>query len=200
MRMIVRSALAATLIGFAFNASAELSDLPSGDYGLDKTHGYISYTYDHQGYSTPHVGFESFDLTLNLDSANPEKSSIDVVIDATSLDSRVEVFNGHLNGPNFFDTAKFPEITFKSTSMKKTGENTFDVLGDLTIKGISKPVTIATTINKADMHPRSKQPHIGISGEAKVSRSDWGLTRAVPVVGDEITISITAELPKNKAD
>jgi polyisoprenoid-binding protein YceI len=197
---IVRCALAATLLGFAINASADLSDLPSGDYVLDKSHGYISYTYDHQGYSTPHVSFDSFDASLTLDSANPENSSIEVVIDATSIDSRVEVFNGHLNGPNFFDTANYPEITFTSTSMKKTGENTFDVLGNLTIKGVSKPATLAATINKAANHPRSKIPRIGVSGEAKVSRSDWGLTRALPMVGDEITIYISTEMPRKKAD
>ncbi len=89
MRTIVRSAVAATLLVFAASASADLSDVPSGEYGVDKNHGYITYTYDHQGYSTPHIGFDSFDLTLTLDSANPENSELNVVIDATSINSRV---------------------------------------------------------------------------------------------------------------
>lgn len=197
---IVRSALAATLLGLSFTAMAGLSDVPSGNYGLDKSHGYISYTYSHMGYSTPHVGFNSFDVELTLDSENPANSTVNVTIDATSIDSRVENFNGHLNGPNFFDTANHPTITFRSTSVEALGEDKFNVTGDLTIKGVSKPVTLDTTINKAADHPMRKIPIIGVSATATVSRSDWGLTRAVPNVGDEITIYISVELPKSKDD
>jgi polyisoprenoid-binding protein YceI len=197
---IVRSALAATLLGLSFTAMAGLSDVPSGHYGLDKSHGYISYTYSHMGYSTPHVGFNSFEVELTLDAENPANSTVNVTIDATSIDSRVENFNGHLNGPNFFDTANHPTITFKSTSVEALGEDKFNVVGDLTIKGVSKPVTLETTINKAADHPMRKIPIIGVSASAKVSRSDWGLTRAVPNVGDEITIYISVELPKSKDD
>ena len=197
---IVRSALAATLLGLSFTAMAGLSDVPSGNYGLDKSHGYISYTYSHMGYSTPHVGFNSFDVELTLDSENPANSTVNVTIDATSIDSRVENFNGHLNGPNFFDTANHPTITFRSTSVEALGEDKFNVTGDLTIKGVSKPVTLDTTINKAADHPMKKIPIVGVSATATVSRSDWGLTRAVPNVGDEITIYISVELPKSEDD
>jgi len=197
---IVRSALAATLLGLSCTAMAGLSDVPSGNYGLDKSHGYISYTYSHMGYSTPHVGFNSFEVELTLDAESPAISTVNVTIDATSIDSRVENFNGHLNGPNFFDTANHPTITFKSTSVEALGKDKFNVVGDLTIKGVSKPVTLETTINKAADHPMRKIPIIGVSASAKVSRSDWGLTRAVPNVGDEITIYISVELPKSKDD
>jgi len=197
---IIRSALAATLLSLSFNAAAGLSDLPSGNYGLDKSHGYITYSYSHMGYSTPHVGFRSFEVGLTLDSENPENSAVNVTIDATSIDSRVEVFNGHLNGPNFFDTANHPTITFKSTSVEALGEDKFNVTGDLTIKDVTKPVTLDTTINRAENHPMRKTPWIGVSATTKVSRSEWGLTRAVPNVGDEITIHISVELPKSKDD
>ena len=192
----VRGALAATLLGFACNAAADMSELPSGEYGLDKGHGYITFSYSHFGYSNPHVGFRSFDLTLNLDSADVQKSSVEVVIDATSIDSRVEEFNSHLNGPNFFDTANHPTITFNSTSMTPSGENTYDVVGDLTIKGITQSVTLATTINKAAPHPRSKTLIVGVDASTTVLRSEFGMDRAVPSVSDEVTISISVEMPQ----
>lgn len=84
-----------TLLGLALTASAGLSEVPSGAYGLDKTHGYITFSYSHLGFSNPHVGFRSFEVDLNLDNENIENSVVSVTIDATSVDSRVEVFNGH---------------------------------------------------------------------------------------------------------
>jgi polyisoprenoid-binding protein YceI len=197
---IARSALAATLLGLAFNASAGLSDVPSGQYGLDSNHGYITFSYSHLGFSNPHVAFKSFTVDLNLDNENPENSMVNVTIDATSLDSRVDVFNGHLNGSNFFDTANHPTITFTSTAIEMTGEDTMNVQGDLTIKGVSKPVTLMAKINQAGNHPMRKTPWIGVEAETKVSRSDWGLTRAVPNVGDEVTIWISVELPKSQSE
>ncbi len=193
----VRGALAATLLGFACNAVADISDMPSGEYGLDTSHGYITFSYSHFGYSNPHVGFNTFDLTMNLDSADVEKSSIAVVIDATSLDSRVPAFDGHLNGANFFDTTNHPTITFNSTSMKSTGDDTYDVVGDLTIKGITKSVTLAATINKAANHPRRNTPIVGVDATATVSRSEFDMARAVPNVSDAVTISISVEMPQN---
>ena len=198
MKTIIRSALAAALLGFTVNASAELSDVPSGEYGLDKTHAYITFTYSHLGFSTPHVGFDSFDVDLDLDSENVENSSLDVVIDATSISSRVEEFDGHLNGEDHFDTANYPQITFASTEIRKTGDSTLDVVGDLTIKGITKPVTLKATVNKAAMHPMNKVPTVGVSAEAKVKRSEWGLAYAVPMVSDEVTIHIEVEMPQKQ--
>jgi len=195
---IARSVFATVLLGISGSAFAGLGDVPSGQYGLDKSHGYITFSYSHLGFSNPHIGFKSFEVDLNLDNENPENSTVNVTIDATSIDSRLDDFNGHLNGSNFFDTANHPTITFASTAIELTGEDTMNVTGDLTIKGTTKPVVLAATINKAADHPMRKTPWIGVSAETKVSRSDWGLSRAVPNVGDEVTIYISVELPNSE--
>ncbi len=200
MRKTVQPALVATFLALAANAQADISDVPSGEYGLDDHHAYISFTYSHIGYSTPHIGFRNFDANLTLDSENPQNSEIEVVIDTTSIDSRVDEFNGHLRGSNFFDTDNYPQATFKSTSIEGTGEDTFNVTGDLTIKDVTKSVTLEATLNKAAMHPMRKIPAVGFSAETTIMRSDFGLDRAVPAVGDEVTIYITVEMPKKESD
>ncbi|MDH3988834.1 MAG: YceI family protein [Gammaproteobacteria bacterium] len=200
MRKTVQTALLTTFLALAANAQADLSDVPSGEYGLDDHHAYISFTYSHIGYSTPHIGFRNFDANLMLDSENPQNSEIEVVIDTTSIDSRVDEFNGHLRGSNFFDTDNYPQATFKSTRIEGTGEDTFNVTGDLTIKDVTKSVTLEATLNKAAMHPMRKIPAVGFSAETTIMRSDFGLDRAVPAVGDEVTIYITVEMPKKESD
>ena len=194
MRNLIRSICAATLLALPFSVSAELPDVPSGKYTLDSSHGYITFTYSHLGFSNPRVGFNRFDTELTLDSGNPENSAVEVTIDASSIDSRVAEFNDHLNGSDFFNTAEYPTITFKSTKVEATGENTFDVTGDLTILGTTKPVTLATTINKAANHPMRNVPTVGLSASAKLMRSEWGLGAYVPAVSDEVELSIEVEL------
>lgn len=191
---LIRSFCAATLLALPFSVSADLSDVPSGKYTLDSSHGYITFTYSHLGFSNPRVGFNSFDTELELDSSNPANSAVEVTIDASSIDSRVAEFNDHLNGSDFFNTAEYPTITFKSTKVEATGENTFDVTGDLTILGTTKPVTLATTINKAANHPMRDVPTVGLSASAKLMRSEWGLGAYVPAVSDEVELSIEVEL------
>jgi polyisoprenoid-binding protein YceI len=197
----MQTAIAPLMLAISSAAVADLSEVPSGTYSLDSTHGYITISYSHLGFSNPHVGFDSFDVTLEFDSKNPAHSEIDVDIDATSIDSRVEKFNDHLNSGDFFETAKYPDITFKSTQITKTGaDDTFEVTGDLTIKGKSVPVTLVAEINKAAIHPMRKVPTIGVSAQGKVNRSDWGLDRNVPYVGDEVTIMIEVELLQAKEE
>ena len=192
----LRSTLAVSLLLSSAVATADLSAVPAGAYGLDKNHGYITFSYSHLGFSNPHVGFREFELEVILDNENVENSTVNVTIDATSIDSRLEEFDGHLNGPNFFDTANYPTITFESTSIEQTGDNTLNVTGDLTIKDVTKSVTLETTINKAGNHPMRNTPWIGVSAQTEVLRSEWGLNRAVPNVGDEVMIWIEVELPK----
>lgn len=194
MSNFIRSFCAAALLALPFGVSADLSEVPSGKYTLDSSHGYITFTYNHLGFSNPRVGFNRFDTELTLDSSDPENSAVEVTIDASSIDSRVADFNDHLNGSDFFNTAEYPTITFKSTKVEATGENTFDVTGDLTILGTTKPVTLAATINKAANHPMRNVPTVGLSASAKLMRSEWGLGAYVPAVSDEVELSIEVEL------
>lgn len=194
MLKIVRTALVAMLCSLPLGALADLSAIPSGKYTLDKTHAYITFTYSHLGFSTPHVSFNKFDVTLNLDAKSPQKSTLEVLIDAASIDSRVEDLDEHLIGEEYFNTAKFPEITFQSTAIKETGGSTFDIVGNLTMMGQTHPATFAATINKAAKNPMKKVDALGVSAEAKILRSQWGLGRYAPAVGDEVTIYVTVEM------
>ncbi len=194
MHSFKRSLVAATLLAFPLSALADLSKVPSGVYTLDNTHGYITFTYSHLGFSNPRVGFNSFDTTLELDRDNPGNSAISVTIDATSIDSRVAEFNEHLNSGDFFNTAEYPTITFESTKIEATGENTFNVTGNLTILDTTRPVTLAATVNKADNHPMRNVPTVGVSASTTLMRSEWGLGAYVPAVSDEVELSIEVEL------
>jgi len=192
--LISRFVLLILVLSSAGTVRADLSAVPSGPYALDNAHGYITFTYTHLGFSNPRVGFNDFTTTLSLDSAAPENSTVDVTIDAASIDSRVPVFNEHLVGEDWFNTAEYPEITFRSTSIEPTGDTSFDVNGELTIMGTTKPVTLNATINKAAEHPLRNVPAIGVSATTDILRSEWGLGGYVPAVSDEVRISIEVEL------
>jgi len=200
MKNVIRSLTAVITLALSMGAYAGLADMPSGAYALDKGHGYITFTYNHLGFSTPHVGFRNFDVMLELDSANIENSKVDVVIDASSIDTRVDELDSHLNGKDFFDTENYPEIKFMGTQIKSTGDTTFDIVGDLTIKGMTNPVTLNATIQKADMHPMRKVPSVGVTAEGTLSRSAFGLSRGVPNIGDEVTLHISVEMPQQTED
>jgi len=173
--------------------AAELP-VPSGSYGLDKTHGYITFSYTHLGFSNPQVGFNAFDVDLQLDAKNPGNSSFSVVIDAASIDSRVAEFDRHLHGDDYFAVGVHPQITFVSSAVVMTSANTADISGELKIKGVSKPVTLKATLNKAGMHPLQRVPALGVSARATIKRSAWGLSKYVPMVSDEVDLEIEVEL------
>lgn len=185
----------AAMSGSVFAAEPEAS-VPAGKYSLDKGHGYITFSYSHLGFSNPHVGFNDFDVDLQFDPEKPAASQLEVVIQAASISSRVEVFDGHLRGGDYFDTDKHPTIGFTSTKVAMTSETTADVYGDLTIKGVSKPVILNAVLNKAGTHPIAKKPTLGLSATTTVKRSDWGIDKYTPLVGDEVTIEIEVELPQ----
>lgn len=176
--------------------AADLSAVPAGKYTVDPTHAYINFSYNHLGLSNPTLSFDEFSVDLDLDNEDPTQSSISVNIDAGSVITGSEIWKDHLTGDKWFDVAAHPTITFESTAIEAAGNGAFKVMGDLTIKGESKPVSLDVAINGAMNHPMSGDPVIGLDASAEVLRSDFGMGGAAPAVSDEVALNISVEMLK----
>lgn len=161
-------------------------------YVIDVTHTKPVFSYNHFGYSTQMSRFDSLAGTIVLD-REAKTGSVDVTIDAKSVDSGFPVFNEHLQDTDFFDTAKYPTITFKSNNMKFDGDKLVAVDGALTIKGITKPVTLTITSMQCMPHPMSKKPACGANATTVIKRSDFNMGKYTPYVGDDVTLTIPVE-------
>lgn len=179
----------------ALKPAANIGDAPAGVYQSESGHAYIAMSYDHQGYARPILRWGAFDATANVDSENPENSTLIVEIDAASIDSGVEVFDGHLKGEQFFNVSEYPAITFTSTSMEQLVQGRGKVTGNLTIKDITKPVTLDVTLNKVGKHFSSKKDIFGISAKTVIRRDDFGVG-LYDIVGQEVEVQIEVEFLK----
>ncbi|MFN3959992.1 MAG: YceI family protein [Parvularculaceae bacterium] len=182
-------------------APFDVSMTAPGVYKSDTSHAYITFSYDHQGYSRPWLRWRSWAGELNWNPSDPGKSSISVVIDAASIDSGVDKFDEYLKSADFFDVANHPRITFNSSGVTVDGPASARIAGDLTIKGVTKPVTLDVRINRAADDDFAKGYKLGFSGKTLVKRSDFGVDKYVPFVGDDVEIVVEAEfvLPKEPA-
>ncbi len=200
VRGLSRAALASLVILAApAQAFDDLSEAQPGAYTLEKTHAYVALSYSHQGYSRPVLHFRGLDASIDL-KADVTASTVSVSIDPASIDSGVDEFDMHLRGDKFFDVEKFPEAGFRSSSVVANDDGTYTLNGDLTVKGITKPVSLAVTFNKGGSHFQLKKPQLGFSASGVISRSDWDLGYAVPIVGDEVTLTIEVEFLGESGD
>lgn len=160
-------------------------------YQIDPVHSSVTFQVRH--FFTPVPGsFHKFDGTISVDRDDLEKSSVDVSIDTTSVDTANAKRNGHLNSADFFDTAKFPKMTFKSTSWKQTGDDTFDVTGDLTIKDVTQSVVLGVKL--LGFGPGMGGAFLsGWEASTTLDRTDFGMTYGPGVVGNDVKVSITVE-------
>lgn len=165
----------------------------SGTYKLDPSHTDVLVQWTHMGFSNPSAHFGNVDGTLVFDAADPTKSSVQVTLPLSGLNSFTAKFDEHLKSADFFDAAKFPTATFKSTKVEAAGTNKFTVTGDLTIKDRTRPVVLDVTLNGAGEHPMLKVPAIGFDATTTIKRSDFGVGAYVPAVSDEVRIRITTE-------
>ncbi len=162
-------------------------------YKIDANHTDVVASWSHFGFSNPIAHFGQVDGFITYDPAKVGDSKVEVTIPLAGLNSHVTSFDEHLRSDDFFDAANHPNITFKSPSVKSAGKDKLIVVGDLTIKGITKPVTLAVTINKLGVQPMAKREAAGFAATATIKRSDFGVGKYAPNVSDDVTLSITTE-------
>jgi len=189
--------LAASALALSLLAGTAVAEPIS--YDFDKSHANLAFSYNHLGYSTTEGRFGDWDGTLLIDKDTPANSSIEFTVDVASLDTFWADRDKHLLSPDFFDAEKFPSATFKSTQVEQVGENQLEVTGDLTIKGITKPVTLDVNVTALGEHPMAKKEAAGFAISTVVKRSDFGMDSFVPYVGDEVSVTFHAETLKADA-
>lgn len=165
-------------------------------YNVDGTHTFEHFSYSHFGLSTQLSHFTKTTGTVVLDKA-AKTGKVDIVIDTTSVDTGYATFNEHIQGADFLDTAKYPTATFKSTKVHFEGDKPVAIDGDLTIKGVTKPVTLTVTHFANMAHPMVKKDAIGANAQVVVKRSEFGAGKYAPYVGDDVTITVSLEAIKN---
>ena len=168
-------------------------EVRAGAYTLDKSHAKILWSTSHFGFSTYHGEFTKFDAQLTLDPARPERSRLVVDVDTRSISTNDPALDKHLNAPDFFNTAKFPGATFRSTAVRRTGPAAASVTGDLTLLGVTRPVTLDVTFNKAGENPVSKAYTAGFSAEGVIRRTEFGMSTYAPAIGDQVKLTISGE-------
>ena len=171
----------------------------AGTWKIDPNHSAAQFSVRHLGVSTVRGAFMKVSGSASYDPADPSKNSVDVTIDASSVDTRVEMRDNDLRSPNFLDVQKYPTITFKSKQSKSAGAGKLEILGDLTIHGVTKEVTLDVDGPSAPIKDPWGNQRIGASASTKINRKDFGVNGASGAVGDEITITIDTELIQPQA-
>ena len=187
MKEFVALAVAASLSAAAFAASET--------YVIDNKHTLPRFEYNHLGFSTQISRFDKTSGTIIIDRV-ARTGSVDVTIDAKSVNTGIPLFNKHIQGEDFFDTAKYPTITFKSKNMKFDGDKLTGVEGELTIKGVTKPVMLTVTSFQCKPHPMLKKDACGANATTQIKRSEFNAGKFAPGVSDEVTLTIPVEAIK----
>ncbi|MFP1678461.1 YceI family protein [Alloalcanivorax sp. C16-2] len=192
MRSALTGLFAAALFTLATPALADTTE-----YTLDPGHTQVRFSWNHFGFSVPEANFNDISGTLTADPDDPTDARVDVTIQVDSIDTHVPLLNEHLlNKPEFFKAKEHPTITFKSTGIRNVADDrqSFDLVGDLTVNGITKQVVLDATVNKVGEHPMyDGAPAAGFNATTTLKRSDFGMDAYVPAVSDELDVRITVE-------
>ena len=178
-----------------FTVTASAAFAAPETYVVDGSHTYPRFSYSHLGFSTQLSRFNTTTGKVVFDKA-AKTGSVDIEIDAKSVDTGSTLFNQHIQGEDFLDTAKYPKAIFKSTNVVFEGDKPGKIEGNLTIKGVTKPVTLTVTSFQAMPHPMQKKDAIGANAYTTIKRSEFNAGKYAPNVGDEVRIDIAIEAIK----
>ncbi len=181
----------AAALAFASLAATSAIAAPK-TFEVDGSHTFPRFSYSHFGYSTQVSRFDNTTGTVVFD-AEAKTGSVDITIDMKSVNTGFADFNGHIQGEDFLDTAKFPKATFKSTKVNFQDGKPASIEGQLTIKGVTKAVTLTVTSFQAMPHPMLKKDAIGANAFTVIKRSEFNAGKYAPYVGDEVRIDIALE-------
>ncbi|ENX35322.1 hypothetical protein F889_00989 [Acinetobacter colistiniresistens] len=180
-------------LGLAITLASSVTLAAPVDYKIDPTHTATVFSWNHFGFSTPSANFTDIQGTIKVDNAKPANSSVEVTIPLSSVNTNVAALDKEFQEEAWFNAAKYPNITFKSTKVETKDKKHFKITGDLTVKGVTKPVVLDAVLNKQGEHPMAKVPAIGFNATTSFNRSAFGIGNYVPNVGDKITVNITTE-------
>lgn len=186
-RVIVSLALSSAVISPVFAAPAT--------YGIEPNHTFPRFSYSHLGFSTQQSRFDKTTGTVAFDKEG-KTGSVDITIDTRSVNTGSALFNQHIQAEDFLDTAKYPAVTFKSSKVVFEGDKPVSIEGDLTMKGVTKRVTLTVTRFLAAPHPIQKKDTIGADAYTIVKRTDFNMGKYAPAVSDEVRIDIAIEALK----
>ena len=185
--------VAATLL---FMVTGGVNTAFADNYAIDSAHTFPNFTINHLGFSTMHGRFNTTKGKLSIDMAK-KTGSVEITIDAASVDTGFKKRDDHLRSADFFNVNEFPEITFKSTKVSFKGDDKASVDGEITIKGVSKPITLSVDHIKCGVHPMNKKQVCGFNATTTLKRSDFGVKYGIPAIGDEVNITLEAEAVKS---
>ncbi len=199
-KIVIAAALlaSASVPALAQAITTEPAKVEAGTYAIEPEHTRVTFNVSHMGFTKYDGEFRNATGTLMLDSKKPEASTVDIKIPTGSVVVPNAKLKQELDGPQWLDAAKYPDITFKSTEVKGTGTGTADVTGDFTLHGVTKPLVLKVTFNGAGTNPLNKNYTSGFEATGKLKRSDYGVKTYVPMIGDEVDIDISAAFEKQK--
>ena len=187
----------AKLVGVVLAAAAPLAMAQTSTWKADPYHSEVAFTVTHLGITKVHGRFGKIDATLNWNESDPTKSSVNATIDVTGVDTGVTPRDNDLKGDHFFNVAQYPTATFASTSVEKTGSG-LEVHGNLTLKGVTKPVVLHVDGPTGPVTGMDKKPHMGFEAKTTINRADFGIAAAMPsaMVSDEVQLEIDLDFAK----
>ena len=191
-----KAAILAALLALVLLDSSSLCAAEALTWQIDPNHSATQFSVRHMGISTVRGVFEKTTGTVNFDSADPTKTTIEATIDTNTVNTRVQARDNDLRGPHFLEVAKHPTITFKSTRTEVVGSGKLKIMGDLTIHGVTKQVVLDVDGPSETIKDPMGHMRMGANATAKINRSDFGMTYGSGMVGDEIQIILDIEMTR----